>query len=310
MIANLEKPSGSRQPATLQFSGHESFVCRYGWLPKLYQELQADPDLFEDTDGAIIALGIGKNMVKSIRFWGQAYGLFKQSKDGLQPTRFAVDLLDPAVGSDPYLESHSSLWKLHWRISSMQTVAVWRVLINDLKDTEIGKDQLVERLRALSSVTRSTITQGTAAAHADIFIKTYAGDDRSTDNADDSLASPFQELGLLSIRQRSGRTTLTINRGPKTGLDESAMAFALSDFWAKNAEGSSAISMRALSLGSQSPGTVFKLDEISLHRQVAALCKSNPELSLREDGVGNLELVCIVDSVKILERAAWPSKPR
>lgn len=310
MIADIKEREETSKSTAVQFSGHESFVCRYGWLPKLYQELQINPDLFSDTDGAIIALGIGKNMVKSIRFWGQAFSLFQQTKEGLKPTQFALDLLDPDTGSDPYLESHSSLWKLHWRISLTQTVAVWRVLINDLKDTEIGKEQLIERLRALSSVTRSIITEGTAAAHAEIFIKTYAADEQVSGSADDRLGSPFQELGLLNVRQRAGRTKLILNRGGKMGLDDSAMAFALADFWRFEADDSSSISLRALSLDSRSPGTVFKLDEISLHRLMVNLCDNHSEFRLREDGTGSLELVCTTDPLETLERAAWPNKPR
>lgn len=52
------------------FSGHESFACRYGWLPKLYEAVEQDEELFADDERAILALGLGKNMVRSIRFWG------------------------------------------------------------------------------------------------------------------------------------------------------------------------------------------------------------------------------------------------
>ena len=32
-----------------RFSGHESFACRYAWLPKAYRELVADPDTSSPT---------------------------------------------------------------------------------------------------------------------------------------------------------------------------------------------------------------------------------------------------------------------
>lgn len=41
-----------------RFSGHESFVCRYGWLRKAYDGVSADPGLFTDLDRAIVALGV------------------------------------------------------------------------------------------------------------------------------------------------------------------------------------------------------------------------------------------------------------
>ena len=56
---------------TDRFSGHESFVCRYGWLPKVYRAVKSDGSLLRDDQLATQTLGIGRNMVKSIQFWGK-----------------------------------------------------------------------------------------------------------------------------------------------------------------------------------------------------------------------------------------------
>src|SRR5258708_3080919 len=96
------------------FSGHESFPCRYGWLPKLYECLTAKPGLFTNDEDAIVALGIGKNMVRSIRFWGDAFGLTESTGRVITFTEFARQLLDPKRGRDPYLADTGSLWRLHW----------------------------------------------------------------------------------------------------------------------------------------------------------------------------------------------------
>ena len=42
--------SGDR--ATNRFSGHESFVCRYGWLPKVYRAVKSDASLLRDDERA------------------------------------------------------------------------------------------------------------------------------------------------------------------------------------------------------------------------------------------------------------------
>src|SRR3546814_9438686 len=78
--ATVEAPAGwSRRPGARVFSGHESFACRYGWLPKLYEAISDDPALFSSDERAILKLGLGRNMVKSIRFWGDAFGLTRQA---------------------------------------------------------------------------------------------------------------------------------------------------------------------------------------------------------------------------------------
>ena len=52
--------SASARPEGVEvFSGHESFACRYGWLPKLHEAVGADPELFADDDRAMAELGLG-----------------------------------------------------------------------------------------------------------------------------------------------------------------------------------------------------------------------------------------------------------
>jgi hypothetical protein len=52
------------------FSGHDSFQCRQLWLKKGYDFVREGKD-FNDED-AVVKLGVGKNMVSSIRFWLKA----------------------------------------------------------------------------------------------------------------------------------------------------------------------------------------------------------------------------------------------
>src|SRR3546814_2779866 len=61
--ATVEAPAGwSRRPGARVFSGHESFACRYGWLPKLYEAISDDPALFSSDERAILKLGLGRNI--------------------------------------------------------------------------------------------------------------------------------------------------------------------------------------------------------------------------------------------------------
>jgi len=57
----------------LVFSGHESFNCRPLWLKKGYDFIQKGLDF--DKDDAVVELGVGKNMVNSIKFWTKSFGL-------------------------------------------------------------------------------------------------------------------------------------------------------------------------------------------------------------------------------------------
>ena len=63
---------------TFSFSGHESFPCKTLWLKKGYDFVVAGNDF--NSPKAVIGLGVGKNMVASIRFWLKAFGVTKKDK--------------------------------------------------------------------------------------------------------------------------------------------------------------------------------------------------------------------------------------
>lgn len=55
------------------FAGrHETFTPRYGWLKKGFDACAHNPHVFTD-ETAIEQLGVGKNMVQSIRYWCQLF---------------------------------------------------------------------------------------------------------------------------------------------------------------------------------------------------------------------------------------------
>ena len=64
--------------ARVSFSGHESFPVRYSWLKKAVDGVAADPHAFSKDD-AMVQLGVGKNMVTSMRHWGLSLGMLEEA---------------------------------------------------------------------------------------------------------------------------------------------------------------------------------------------------------------------------------------
>ena len=95
-------------PKKYSFSGHESFSCKSLWLKKGFDFVANDIDF--NAPEAVVALGVGKNMVASIRYWLKVLGLTEQDK----PTQIANYLLDKENGKDRYIESLGTLWLLHF----------------------------------------------------------------------------------------------------------------------------------------------------------------------------------------------------
>ena len=96
---------------------HETFTPRYGWLKKGYDRCCENPHVFNDKN-AIEQLGVGKNMVRSIRFWCLLFRIIEESDQPgcMAPTELGRLIMDTDKGWDPYLEDPASLWLLQWQI--------------------------------------------------------------------------------------------------------------------------------------------------------------------------------------------------
>jgi hypothetical protein len=94
---------------TYRISGHETFPCRYTWLPKAVRGLRENSRLFSDEARAMVDLGVGKNMVRSIRFWSQVAGMATAGVKGGGHllTNFGTALLGER-GLDPNESAHIS----------------------------------------------------------------------------------------------------------------------------------------------------------------------------------------------------------
>ena len=93
------------------FSGHESFACKSHWLKRGYDFVLAGHSF--NNEDAVVHLGVGKNMVNSIKYWMRAFGLLKAEGE---LTSLAHKLMSNENGYDPFFEDTGSLWLLHFNL--------------------------------------------------------------------------------------------------------------------------------------------------------------------------------------------------
>lgn len=121
------------------FSGHESFYCKSLWLKKGYDFISENKDF--NAPNAVVELGIGKNMVSSLRFWMRAFGLVDEGK----PTLIADYLFDNKNGKDPYIEDLGTLWLLHYLLIKTDLASIYKLFFVDFhkeKNNEFTREQL------------------------------------------------------------------------------------------------------------------------------------------------------------------------
>jgi hypothetical protein len=249
-----------------QFSGHETFPLRYGWLKKVHDavaERKGAPDSKAafTSDSAIADFGVGKNMVSSMRHWATSCGVIE---DGESANALAVTALGERIfgvnGLDPYMEHPASLWLMHWSLAGRPEKTTWFWSFNNFPGSTFERDRLVKALekvakdRAWPRVSSTTIRRD-----VECFLRTYVARQQSGKaSPEDTMESPLAELGLIkAVGKRDG---FRFVRGPKSTLGHGVFLYALMDFW-RNFTSAQTLSFEAIAHEPGAPGRVFLLDE-------------------------------------------------
>ncbi len=262
-----------------QFSGHETFPLRYGWLKKVVDRIESvqsenNQKLACWGDAAIAKFGVGKNMVASMRHWGKATGMIVEesaASPSVKMTKLGRLLFSSPEALDPYLEHPSTLWLLHWQLAANKEKTTWFWVFGHYPAVTFDRDGLCKKMRGLINerawprTSDSTIKSDVAC-----FIRTYAARQTSGKAGhDDALESPLTELGLIrSIGKTDG---FRLARGPKSTLGDGVFTYALIDFWRSLENGASTLSFEAIAHAPGSPGRVFLLDENDVADRLSVL---------------------------------------
>ena len=259
-----------------QFSGHETFPLRYGWLKKAYDRVAETAHEDENRaacwdDEAIARFGVGKNMVASMRHWAKAAGITEEpSVNSVRTTELGRRLFS-AKGLDPYMEHPATLWLIHWQLAARPAKTTWFWSFSHYPAVTFERDMLVKRLDRLSRdrdwsrVATTTIRNDVAC-----FIRTYVARQPSGRTGhDDALESPLTELGLIkAIGKKDG---FRFVRGPKSTLGDGVFVYALIDFWKRYSPNAATLAFEAIAHAPGSPGRVFAFDENDVADRLAAL---------------------------------------
>jgi hypothetical protein len=268
MIApqDIESPS---------FAGHESFTLRYAWLPKCVRTVIKHRDLFV-RDDALVHLGVGKNMVRSIRHWSLMGGFVKEEEcraggRRAAPTPLGLLLFGPE-GLDPYLEDPATLWLIHWRLASRpEGPTTWYWAFNEYPDAEFTREKLRAALgQFIDRAGWKRIADSSLNRDVDCFIRTYvASEGKRSEVLEETLDCPLTELGL--IQNVDGMNVYAFSRGEHPSLPLGVFVYALLDFWNKAAVGKKTVSFDQATYHAGSPGRVFKLSDDAIGDYLDAL---------------------------------------
>ena len=266
-----ERPDAINMMVQSRFTGHETFPCRYPWLPKAVTALQKDSDLFKDIDQAIVVLGVGKQMARAMKFWVEAAKVVeKQGKSGLKVSPLGEELLGKN-GFDPYLEDIQTLWLIHWNFSTHREnpIFAWDYMMNRWQDPEIVPSRAVDSFKEEADSLNRKLSIVTLKQHFNIFLHTYVPTRGTKRNIlEDNLDCPLIELNLIrqigeTASESDGKREplYAFNRDPKPQVSQQIFFYCLDNFWKTYYPEEKSLEFREVTSGHGSPGQIFKLSE-------------------------------------------------
>lgn len=203
------------------FSGHESFPCKTLWLKKGYDFVVQGRDF--NRPEAVIYLGVGKNMVASIRYWLRVFGL----SEGDQPTWLGNYLFDDANGKDKYIEDLATLWLLHFHLVFNQFATLYHTVFCGYQKghTQFDRDQIATyvKLEMIEADKLSAYNENTVRKDIAVLVQNYALPRKAQSNED--FSSMLIDLDL--IRQTAEGKGYYFNIDGKRKVEKEIFLYAL-----------------------------------------------------------------------------------
>ncbi len=254
------------------FARHETFHPRYGWLKKAYDGALDDPAVFT-RDRATVRLGVGKNMVRAIRFWGHAAKVLASIENPAggrlslsAPSRIGRAIFDDH-GWDPYCEDPATLWLIHWLLLARPSqLPVWWAIFHDFTALEFTDTAIAQFAEDhIGSVpTWSAPHPSSIDKDVSCLLRTYASPGSGPRaGIDDLLDCPMRDLGLIRLTGGSPRT-FRFASGDKLSLPTEITLYACLDFLARTDRKSQTVPVSRLATEPGGPGRAFRLPETAL----------------------------------------------
>ena len=265
-----------REQEQFQFSGHETFALRHGWLKKVVDTVaKRQSEVFKSED-AIARFGVGRNMVSSMKHWATTLEVIlpEDNPDEFSLGPFGSSILDTSRGGgalDPYLENPLSLWLLHWKLAENFTSNTsWHYAFHLYSRTTFDRKHLSSAIIDFNKEDgQPKVADKTIQRYVDCFVSTYVMKrGRDGKAGEDSLESPLAELGLIKELPQRGHYEFRI--GPKPDLPDAMFLYALHRFM-NDGDGPATASLERITFDPGSPGRAFKLDENSIAERLSQI---------------------------------------
>lgn len=260
----------------LTFTGHETFSCRNFWLKKGLDHIWAGNQFNTD---AVTHLGVGNNMVSSIRFWLKAFGVLEE--DG-NPTQLA-ELLFKDSGYDPFVEDIGTIWLLHFLLVTNEYSSIYSLAFNELrkKRLEFTREHLIKHAENRCITEGINYNSNSIKKDVGVFINNYCTQENPK-SIEDEFSGLLYELGLVNKLEKYGKNQwYAIENTYRSELPALILLFCII-----KRHGNNTISFNELLNDPNSVGSVFALSANGLMQKIEQLLDLFPKKLIYTEDAG------------------------
>ncbi|MGV8167501.1 MAG: DUF4007 family protein [Alkaliphilus sp.] len=238
----------------MKFNAHESFYIRRGWISKGLKNVIKNPGVFMTKEPrANDVLGIGTNMVKSLRYWLQATGLTTEEKKEQKLTKLGEIIWK----EDRYVEELGTLCLLHYKLATNKDKATsWYYFFNEFNLSAFNKSDFVSLVSNYAKINNKEVAQGSYEKDCTCLINTYSKQKKRL-NPEDNIRSPLEELGLVAVHDRA--KNIFIKKSPN-GIPLIVLFAVIVD----NAKEKKEIKISSLISENGNIGKVFNINSVNI----------------------------------------------
>lgn len=163
----------------MQINKHGSFYIRNGWPTKIIDAINDNESVFSPNNeaNAVDSIGVGRVMVKALRYWATAMGIAEERKKQNGVYHVLTNIGDMISKFDPYCQDVGTLWLLHRNLSSnIDSATAWAWAFNKYPVKSFTKDGFIESFYLYIQTNGGTYAKSAIEKEFGCFKNTYVSD--------------------------------------------------------------------------------------------------------------------------------------
>lgn len=239
---------------------HGSFYMRSGWGTKIQQAINSNAAIFTPANeqDAIDELGLGRVMIKALRYWSDAMGLTYEKKEQNVISKYKTSLYEYIDKYDPYFQKVGTLALLHRNIANnFDEATAWYWLFNEWSSDVIANDSFTEGLHAFVAVNGMNVKRDAVNKEFNCVKNTYVGD-KTKDKKKIMDEDTYPFFGPLHILKYDGKHLIK-NHLTARELPVEVLVYSIADDNRKESINQGQVGIDTLLEGKRQVGRYFNI---------------------------------------------------